>query len=140
MTISVQNRPAIPGPFGGRILQSFTGGNVTDATTGELVATVIPSLGGDLGIVSNVNGKLYTDFSMILQWADDQTLAFLKLDGFGSVVNGAAVTTSFSRMETNSTSRQNLADDFLLIVNDIPNVLSPQSIGSFRLFAQTNNS
>ncbi|KIK56521.1 hypothetical protein GYMLUDRAFT_247771 [Collybiopsis luxurians FD-317 M1] len=139
MVISLEYHTGIPGPFGRRILHAFTGGNVTDVTTGELVATVVPDIGGDLGLVSNVNGKLYTDLSLVLQWTDDQTLAFLKLDGIGSVVNGTAIATSFSRMETNSTSRQNLVENFLLITNNIPNALSPTTTGSLKLFVQNNS-
>ncbi|KIK54020.1 hypothetical protein GYMLUDRAFT_921925 [Collybiopsis luxurians FD-317 M1] len=136
--LSLKAEAGIPGPFGRRILHSFTGGNVTNATTGALVANVIPGLGGDLGLVSNVNGKLYTDLSLIVQWTDDQTLAFLKLDGMGSVVNNTALASSFTRMETNSTSRQDLANTFLLMTLDIPNALSSITFGNFKLFFQNN--
>ncbi|KIK54018.1 hypothetical protein GYMLUDRAFT_264865 [Collybiopsis luxurians FD-317 M1] len=132
----------IPGPFGGRVLGQWLGGNFTNTATGALAGRVIPGFGGELGLVSNVDGQHYPDISLVVQWADDQKLAFLRMHGFGSVDNtGTAAFTLYARMETDSSSRQNLVENFLLasIVLPPPPPASPNaSYGVLQLFAKSN--
>ncbi|KIK54846.1 hypothetical protein GYMLUDRAFT_249192 [Collybiopsis luxurians FD-317 M1] len=128
----------IPGPFGGRLLHGFLGGNITDATTGALVGHVLPGLGGDFGLISNVNNELYTDLSFVLQWVDDRKFAYIHIHGVGSIANNTATATSYTQMETDSSSRQHLVNSFLLMGMAIPNPASPKTIGFFKLFAKSN--
>ncbi|KIK54014.1 hypothetical protein GYMLUDRAFT_249909 [Collybiopsis luxurians FD-317 M1] len=139
ITADLISESTIAGPFGGRIMHGFLGGNVTDSNTGALVGHVISGLGGDFGVVSSVNAKLYTDLSLIVQWVDDKKFAFLKLDGIGSVENNRAAATSYARMETDSLSRQNLVNSSLLMGMAIPTATSPNATaGYFKLFAKSN--
>ena len=48
---------------------------MTDHTTGAFVGRMLPNYGGEFGVISNLNNKLYTDVSFIVQWADDHEYA-----------------------------------------------------------------
>ncbi|KIK54023.1 hypothetical protein GYMLUDRAFT_249916 [Collybiopsis luxurians FD-317 M1] len=132
----------IPGPFGGRVLGGWLGGNWTNTATGALAGRVVTGFGGELGLVSNVDNKHYPDISLVVQWADDQKFAFLRMHGIGSVEsNGTTTFTLYARMETDSSSRQNLVENFLLasIVLPPPTASSPNvSVGVLQLFAKNN--
>ncbi|KIK54848.1 hypothetical protein GYMLUDRAFT_249194 [Collybiopsis luxurians FD-317 M1] len=134
---NLEAEPDIPGPFGRRVSHGFLGGNVTDAKTGALVGHVVPGVGGDFGLFSNVNGKLYTDLSFVVQWLDDKKLAYIILNGIGQVANNTGTATSYARIETDSASRQNLVDNFLLMRFNIPNPSVTPTIGYFTLFSKS---
>ncbi|KIK53090.1 hypothetical protein GYMLUDRAFT_250675 [Collybiopsis luxurians FD-317 M1] len=131
----------IPGPFGGRVLGQWLGGNFTNTATGALAGRVVPGLGGELGLVSNVDSKHYPDISIVIQWVDDQKFAFLRMQGIGSIEsNGTTTFTLHAQMETDSPSRQNLVESFLLttIVLPPPTKSSPNvSNGVLKLFAKS---
>ncbi|KIK58136.1 hypothetical protein GYMLUDRAFT_246503 [Collybiopsis luxurians FD-317 M1] len=134
----------IPGPFGNRILRGWLGGNLTNTTTGELVGQIVPGIGGELGVVSDLNSKLYSDIGLAFQWADDQKFAFLRMHGIGSSTGNdtaTAAVTLYAEMETESPSRQNLVNSFLLATVSLepPSSSSPNAtIGSLKLFAQSS--
>lgn len=58
-------------------------GNLTNSSTGELEADILPGVGGEFGIISTSNGKFYLDVDLAFKWRDDQTFGFLKQQGIG---------------------------------------------------------
>ncbi|KAF5371545.1 hypothetical protein D9757_010379 [Collybiopsis confluens] len=130
----------VPGPFGDRIFIGLLQGNLTDSKTGALVGHVLPGLGGELGLISNVNGKLYTSVDVVIQWVDDHKYAFLNVQGIGSFGN-ITTATSYARMETNSAARQDLATRVLLIsIVVLPPAASPpnSTLAYFKLSVKSN--
>ncbi|KAF5371558.1 hypothetical protein D9757_010380 [Collybiopsis confluens] len=130
----------VPGPFGDRSFVGFLGGNLTDSKTGALVGRILPGVGGEFGLISNVNGKFYTDVSVIIQWKDDHKFAFLKGQGIGSLGNFSS-STFYARMETDSTSRQHLANRALLLsIVVLPPTASPpnSTLAFFKLSMKSN--
>ncbi|KAF5388909.1 hypothetical protein D9757_005128 [Collybiopsis confluens] len=125
------------GPFGQREFIGFLGGNCTDPHTGDVVANILPGLGGEFGIISSVTNALYTDVTLVLRFVDDGSIAYLSGQGvgkFGAQTDTAAVT--YIRMETNSTTRQNLVTTPLLLSIEFPaDLQTPETSGAlFSLF------
>ncbi|KAE9396540.1 hypothetical protein BT96DRAFT_1039956 [Gymnopus androsaceus JB14] len=136
----------VPGPFGGRAFIGFLGGNLTNSSTGELEAEILPGVGGEFGILSASNGKFYVDVSFALQWTDDQTFAFVKQQGIGSQLRRSNIichtyrSLHDSRMETNSASRQGIAENVLLLsILILTESSTPDgTIGYGRIFTKTS--
>ncbi|KAJ3820432.1 hypothetical protein EV361DRAFT_645880 [Lentinula raphanica] len=128
----------VAGPFGQRAFIGFLGGNLTDYATGTLEGTIIGGFGGEFGIVST-NGMFYTDVALAVQWTDDDKYGFFRVQGIGELGNDTYAT-SYTRLETDSTTRQNLVDDVLLIsiTVDVNNSPSNETIAYFRLFAKNS--
>ncbi|KAJ3752563.1 hypothetical protein EV360DRAFT_88624 [Lentinula raphanica] len=148
----------VAGPFGQRAFIGFLGGNLTDYATGTLEGTIIGGFGGEFGIVST-NGMFYTDVALAVQWTDDDKYGFFRVQGIGygllsplelnehsnprgcfSELGNDTYATSYTRLETDSTTRQNLVDDVLLIsiTVDVNNSPSNETIAYFRLFAKNS--
>ncbi|KAJ4488127.1 hypothetical protein J3R30DRAFT_3400703 [Lentinula aciculospora] len=122
-------------PFGEREYIGFIGGNCTDPTTGEVIANVVPNVGGEFGIISSENNALYTDVHLVLQFVDDGDIAYLSGEGVGTFgATTAAVT--YLRMETSSASRQNLVTTPLLLSIEFPSDLqrANETVALFSLF------
>ncbi|KAJ3984481.1 hypothetical protein F5890DRAFT_1302014 [Lentinula detonsa] len=125
-------------PFGEREYIGFLGGNCTDPTSGEVVANVVPNVGGEFGIISSENQALYTEVHLVLQFVDDGDIAYLSGEGVGTFgATTAAVT--YLRMETNSTSRQDLVKTPLLLSIEFPSDLQrpDETVALFSLFVMT---
>ncbi|KAJ3843445.1 hypothetical protein F5878DRAFT_706836 [Lentinula raphanica] len=123
-------------PFGDREYIGFLGGNCTDPDSGKVVANIVGNVGGEFGIVSTENNALYTEVHLVLQFIDDGTIAYLSGEGVGTFgANTAAVT--YLRMETNSTSRQDLVKTPLLLSIEFPqNLQRPnETVALFSLFS-----
>ncbi|KAJ3993199.1 hypothetical protein F5050DRAFT_1810732 [Lentinula boryana] len=134
----------VAGPFGERAFIGFLGGNLTDYATGALEGQIIAGFGGEFGLVSS-NGMFYTDVALAVQWTDDQKYGFFRVQGIGELGNSTYATSytyfwEHSRLETDSTTRQNLVDDVLLIsiVVDTENSPSNETIAYFRLFMKNS--
>jgi hypothetical protein len=61
-------------------------GNWTDPESGELVATIVPGLGGDQGMFSNDGQYFFPQGNMAIQFEADQKYAFMQYTGVGYVV------------------------------------------------------
>ena len=59
---------------------AFIRGNLTDPSTGAVVATFIPGIGGELGVFGS-NGIFYPDVRAVAQFVDDSSLVYLNLRG-----------------------------------------------------------
>ncbi|KAJ4478410.1 hypothetical protein J3R30DRAFT_3481678 [Lentinula aciculospora] len=129
----------VAGPFGERAFIGFLGGNLTNYATGALEGQIIPGFGGEFGVVSSSNGMFYTDVALAVQWTDDDKYAFLRVHGVGELGN-STYATSYTRLETDSTTRQNLVENVLLvsIVVDTNNSPSNETLGYFRLFVMNS--
>ncbi|KAF9017072.1 hypothetical protein BDZ89DRAFT_1075020, partial [Hymenopellis radicata] len=114
------------GPFGTRTLIGFTGGNLTDPN-GHVLASVLPGLGGELGLLGS-NNVFYPNVRLGLQWLDDSSFAYVELHGSGEFLVAA---TSYARFETDSSSRADLNGRFTILKIDLVN-LSP---ATFEIFA-----
>ncbi|KIY70027.1 hypothetical protein CYLTODRAFT_452054 [Cylindrobasidium torrendii FP15055 ss-10] len=112
----------LPGPFGRRLLSGFISGNLTDASTGALVANVIPNFGAEFGLVTD-SGHLYTDVRLGLRFVDEDASAFLELHGSGTFENLHAY--NYLRVETNSTTYGSLVDEFLYASIDVSQSPAP---------------
>ncbi|KAJ3745124.1 hypothetical protein DFH05DRAFT_1492381 [Lentinula detonsa] len=128
----------VAGLFGERAFIGFLGGNLTDYATGALEGQIIAGFGGEFGIVSS-NGMFYTDVALAVQWTDDDKYGFFRVQGIGELGN-STYATSYTRLETDSTTRQNLVDDVLLIsiAVDTENASSNETIAYFRLFMKNS--
>ncbi|KAF5380339.1 hypothetical protein D9757_007929 [Collybiopsis confluens] len=118
---------------------SYRKGNFTDSKTGELVANLLPNLGGGFGINSTIDAKFYVDAAMVMQFVDDNQYAYLKLNGIGSTAGHAS--SFFLLMETASAARQDLAGKFIIFSNlFLPADASPanETLAYFRMFAKTS--
>ncbi|KAF5368233.1 hypothetical protein D9757_011222 [Collybiopsis confluens] len=134
---NLQQNNFLDGPFGRRAFFPFIEGNFTDPKTGELVARLLPNLGGGFGINSTVDAKFYVDAVMVMQFVDDNQYAYLKLNGIGSTAGHAS--SFFLVMETASAARQDLAGKFIIFSNlFLPPTASPanQTLAYFRMFAK----
>ncbi|KIY65410.1 hypothetical protein CYLTODRAFT_492346 [Cylindrobasidium torrendii FP15055 ss-10] len=121
-----RSRGSIPGPFGGRLIAGFTGGNLTDASSGALVANIVPNFGGEFGLVVPGN-RAYTDVRLAAQFVDDEAaFAFLDFQGAGSLDDGKAY--NYVRLETSSTRYASLVEDFLVIWIDVSQSPSPMTV------------
>ncbi|KAF9026998.1 hypothetical protein BDZ89DRAFT_822544 [Hymenopellis radicata] len=105
----------VPGPFGPRALYAFTGGNLTDPNSGDVVANIIPGVSGQWGVLGS-NEIFYPDVRVVAQWVDDQTYAFWDVHGSGIAGASAA---NYARFETNSASRLALNNKFLLLTIEV---------------------
>ncbi|KAF5380340.1 hypothetical protein D9757_007928 [Collybiopsis confluens] len=131
----------LDGPFGRRAFFPFISGNFSDSKTGELVATLLPNLGGGFGINSTIDAKFYVDAAMVMQFVDDNQYAYLKLNGIGSTAGHAS--SFFLLMETASAARQDLAGKFIIFSNlFLPADASPanETLAYFRMFAKPEGS
>ncbi|KAF5380333.1 hypothetical protein D9757_007923 [Collybiopsis confluens] len=136
---NLQQNNFLDGPFGRRAFFPFIEGNFTDPQTGELVARLLPALGGGFGINSTVDAKFYVDAVMVMQFVDDNQFAYLKLNGIGSTAGHAS--SFFLVMETASAARQDLAGKFIIFSNlFLPPTASPanQTLAYFRMFAKSS--
>ncbi|KAF5339294.1 hypothetical protein D9757_014870 [Collybiopsis confluens] len=136
---NLQQNNFLDGPFGRRAFFPFIEGNFTDPQTGELVARLLPALGGGFGINSTVDAKFYVDAVMVMQFVDDNQFAYLKLNGIGSTAGHAS--SFFLVMETASAARQDLAGKFIIFSNlFLPADASPanQTLAYFRMFAKSS--
>ncbi|KAJ4478412.1 hypothetical protein J3R30DRAFT_3481697 [Lentinula aciculospora] len=125
----------VVGPFGKRAFIGFLGGNLTNYATGALEDQIIPSFGGEFGVVSSSNGMFYADVALAVQWTDDDKYAFLRVHGVGRAGKQYIQYISH-RLETDSTTRQNLVENVLLvsITIDTNNSPSNETLRYFRLF------
>jgi hypothetical protein len=57
-------------------------GNLTDAKTKEIVAKIVPGIGGETGLIGS-NGNFYPDARIVLQWVKDQKFAYVTVTGVG---------------------------------------------------------
>ncbi|KAJ4480603.1 hypothetical protein C8J55DRAFT_513260 [Lentinula edodes] len=126
-------------PFGEREYIGFLGGNCTDPTTGEVVANIVPYVGGEFGIISSENSALYTEVHLVLQFVDDGDIAYLSGEGVGTFGSTTAAVT-YLRMETNSASRQQLVTTPLLLSIEFPSDLqrTDETVALFSLFTMDN--
>ncbi|EJF61534.1 hypothetical protein DICSQDRAFT_126968 [Dichomitus squalens LYAD-421 SS1] len=76
------------GPFGIRQHAPDTGGNLTDAKTGEVVATLLPT--ADTGILSN-SGIFFPSAVLPYVWKADGKLASITVNGIGNINTGSFI-------------------------------------------------
>ncbi|KAJ7578289.1 hypothetical protein C8J56DRAFT_1112358 [Mycena floridula] len=112
----------VAGPFGTRVLFRIGGGNLTDPTTGDVVANFIPGLGGETGLIAS-NNVFYPSAQVGLQWVDDNKYAWAELHGIGESVAGQlAAGTGHIRLETDSPARTKLNGLFTIYTINITTV------------------
>jgi len=130
----------VPGPFGDRGIIRFLGGNLTNSVTGELEADILPGIGGEFGVQSASNSKFYPDATFALQWTDDKTYAYMTQQGVATVGTDLTSGTTYTRIETNSASRQRLTETVLLFSIAILSGSSTptETISYFRIFEKTS--
>ncbi|TBU37347.1 hypothetical protein BD309DRAFT_974233 [Dichomitus squalens] len=96
------------GPFGTRIHSPLTGGNLTDAKTGEVLATLLPTT--DNGIISN-SGILFPSAVLPYVWKADGRLASIAVNGIGDMKTGSL---SYAYVETDSPAYSWMNSNFFL--------------------------
>lgn len=57
-------------------------GNLTDPTSDDVVAKIVPAIGGEVGLLSN-DGTFFPDIRITAQWVNDKKLAYLAIHGVG---------------------------------------------------------
>lgn len=57
-------------------------GNLTDPTSGDAVANIVPAIGGEVGLVST-DGTFFPDIRVTAQWVNDKKLVYLSIHGVG---------------------------------------------------------
>ncbi len=57
-------------------------GTLLNPSNGDVVANIIPGLGGELGLLGS-NNVFYPDVRAGLQWVDDSTFGYLEIHGSG---------------------------------------------------------
>ncbi|KIK56941.1 hypothetical protein GYMLUDRAFT_46823 [Collybiopsis luxurians FD-317 M1] len=129
------------GPFGVRALIGPTGGNLTNSSTGDVVGTIVPGVGGELGVVSTVNGRIYMKVTFAIQWTDDQHFAYFDTDGIG-LFQTPQSSTGYLHVETDSPSKQSLQNNLLLLsIMVLGNAQTPglnETVGYFRVYQKSS--
>ncbi|KAJ7573310.1 hypothetical protein C8J56DRAFT_903692 [Mycena floridula] len=100
----------VAGPFGTRVLirvEGISRGNLTNPITGDVVANLIPGIGGDTG----------------LQWVDDNKYAWAELHGIDESADGQlTVGAGHIRFETDSPARTKLNGLFTIYTLNLTTV------------------
>ncbi|KAF8917193.1 hypothetical protein CPB85DRAFT_1250330 [Mucidula mucida] len=73
-------RGRIIGPFGERSIVAWQGGNFTEPGTSNLVAQVIPGLGGEFGLLGS-NAAFYADGRAAVQYVGEDKFAYIEIHG-----------------------------------------------------------
>ncbi|EJF60024.1 hypothetical protein BD309DRAFT_987032 [Dichomitus squalens] len=97
------------GPFGTRIHSPITGGNLTDANTGDVVATLLPT--ADNGIVTS-SGLFFSSSVLPYVWKVDGTLASITVHGIGNSSTGSF---AYAHVETDSSTYSWMNSNFFII-------------------------
>ncbi|PIL23494.1 hypothetical protein GSI_14805 [Ganoderma sinense ZZ0214-1] len=116
-------------PFGTRVHYDVSGGNVTDARTGERVATILAC--ADDGIVSN-SGIFFPEAVLPLVWDVDGHLASIRVKGIGNLV----LATHYAHVETDSPTYSWMNSNFFIIARNATDPTHPV----FTIFGISNSS
>ncbi|KAJ7577578.1 hypothetical protein C8J56DRAFT_1113664 [Mycena floridula] len=112
----------VAGPFGTRVLIRVEGGNLTNPITGDVVANLIPGIGGDTGLTA-LNNIFYPNVQVGLQWVDDNKYAWAELHGIDQSADGQlTVGAGHIRFETDSPARTKLNGLFTIYTLNLTTV------------------
>ncbi|KAJ7587871.1 hypothetical protein C8J56DRAFT_1082258 [Mycena floridula] len=127
--LDIPANPIVAGPFGTRTLIKIEGGNLTDPITGD-VATIIPGLGGETGVMAS-NNVFYASVQAGFQWVDDRKSAWAELHGVAELTGGNA----HIRFETDSPARTKLNGLFTIYTINTSTV--PATLAIYGLYYRT---
>ncbi|KAM5533392.1 hypothetical protein V8D89_012942 [Ganoderma adspersum] len=116
-------------PFGTRVHYPITGRNMTDAKTGERVATILPF--ADDGIIGN-SGVFFPEAVMPVIWDVDGHLASIRVTGIGNLV----LATHYGHAETDSPTYSWMNSNFFVITRNATDPTEPV----FTIFGISNSS
>ncbi|KAJ7581961.1 hypothetical protein C8J56DRAFT_1029359 [Mycena floridula] len=105
-------------------------GNLTDLITGDVVATIIPALGGETGVIAS-NNVFYASVQAGFQWVDDRKFAWAELHGVGELTGG----NGHIRFETDSPARTKLNGLFTIYTINTSTV--PATLAIYGLYYRT---
>ncbi|KAJ7587479.1 hypothetical protein C8J56DRAFT_1050694 [Mycena floridula] len=127
VVLDTSTGPKVAGPFGTRVLLKIGGGNLTDPVTGDVVAILIPGLGGETGLIAS-NNVFYPSAQVGFQWVDDKKFAWAEFHGTGDLATGDK---GYIRFETDSPARTEL--NGLLTIYTINTTTVPATVAIYGL-------